>query len=105
MATFPVIFSGGPCSGQTKRLTDDVVRAGAVSCGGVNYVIQSAGGPNLYRAVPAKDLEPVTPPATTGNHKQFDTAWARLMRTLAFTVPANDKRIGAATQRIRKAVR
>ena len=77
----------------------------AVSCGGVNYVIQSAGGPNLYRAVPAKDLAGIPDPTKPASHKQFDIAWTKLMRTLAITVPGNDQRIGVASQRIRKAVR
>jgi hypothetical protein len=97
-------FVGGPCDGQTKNLTTAQLRAGAVSCGGSNYIIQGVR-PDLYRATWAKQVaqeEKIAPP---GGHAQFDTAWLRLMRSLAFTIPANTKRVRAASQRIRSAVR
>lgn len=102
--TITTEFVGGPCDGETQQLTVGQLRAGAVSCGGANYVIQGIT-PALYRATWAKQVaaqEQLTP---VGGHAQFDRAWMQLMRTLAFTVPANTARVNKAVRRIRAAVR
>jgi hypothetical protein len=97
-------FYGGPCNGQVKPVTVDQIRAHAVSCGGSNYVI--AIGPDAqYRATWAKQAAQGEQNAAPGSHAQFDSAWARLMRSLAFTLPENTRRVQAASQRIRSAVR
>lgn len=97
-------FVGGPCDGQAKMLTTAQLRAGAVSCGGANYVIQGIS-PTLYRATWAKQVAAQEKIAPLSGHAQFDQAWNRLMRTLAMTVPADTARVRKAVRRVRAAVR
>lgn len=104
MATIRTEFVGGPCDGQVKRLTVAQLTAGAVSCGGANYIIQGIS-PTLYRATWGKLVAQQEQISPTQGHAQFDIAWMRLMRSLAYTVPENTKHVQKAVRRIRAAVR
>lgn len=97
-------FVLGPCDTHVEYLTREQLRAGSVACGGgVYYVRRGTANPVILTYAPRVERAAIAN-ARYDPHALFLT-WNALMRTLAYTVPAEVTRVRASIARLRRAVK
>lgn len=102
--TTTVYLVGGPCDGQTKKLTGQQMMNQRTWCKGklysINYSLATNAHPVVFQYFGDMIAKDKTNDKTPVTH-----AWSRWMHALGHTGPASHRRIRKSTARVRRIAR